>query len=262
MIGVMYYYLLYTSETLSCIQLAMTLIDTTLLIYGYWNGIRMTIYFVMIMTQLSVSNSMSIDYFNKQLWKQIESYLRTEQYYHNQQQLSSSSSSSLSSSYSSSFITLIQNIYSFCRKNHDIYKFTEKFNNHLMSQLWMIALSTHLIMNVFILSMLMFRKLSFVESLVLSLIMSFENVFSSFSCAILINWSNSLHRSGKLYLQCQLALRSIINDDSGGGSKFFPLCMQTKLKLMIYYELNHTRRPFYFRIGSLGKISKKSMYKV
>ena len=82
----------------------------------------------------------------------------------------------------------------------------------------------------------------------------FQSTLSILACDLFVIWSEKLHNSGNALFAAQLCLRKE-NDKTWN-------LIRSKLKLMFYYELVQTRAKFCFKIGPLGKISKRSLFEV
>ena len=134
------------------------------------------------------------------------------------------------------------------QEHFHLLKDVQLVNDRLASYLLLNALVANFCLNLYNISLLLFRELTTFGKIQTTSIFFFELVTFVFVIQPLIKMIDYLYRCDRLLFEMQIYLRRE--------------SINTKVKLLSYYELIHTDDKYYFTLGDLGNINKSTFYEV
>lgn len=132
-----------------------------------------------------------------------------------------------------------------------IYKWQTFLNESLISSLTWTSFCSYFILNVYFITLLTIYVFTLEESLFLILLIVVQLTLFFVTINMLSNLSNSLYQCKPLFFNLN-ALTSIVKDDQR-------LELRTRIKMMNFLEQLNNRKRFYFSIGSVRYVSRKSL---
>src|SRR5699024_4768017 len=93
-----------------------------------------------------------------------------------------------------------------------------------------------------------------VERMNLSLVLAAQFSAVLLACEVMVSITAAMHSSAPLLYRAQMILKL----RASGNRRL----LADKLKLMVFYELVHTKRKCTFHLGSLSSVTKKSCFDV
>ncbi len=147
-------------------------------------------------------------------------------------------------------------------------------NAVFVSQFMSVTVACNLLINALTIALIIHDQLTTGEQVLFGVLIAVQVVLIGGACLIFIRYGNALHWPARaVVVRLQMAIEgarrkrsrnlesSMVEAEDGSGSSCLRR-LRTKLRLLAYYELVHRRNRFHFTIGSMAKITSRTIYKV
>ena len=242
-------------ETLPNHSIGLSLIvffDGFAILYVFWNAVRMCTFIIFGIAMIIFGKSMQLYTSTNNL----NSFLPTvvERIYTEAYQLKTKERSLNKIMYSYLCKRIVAKLRGFMQTHSSIFIYALNLNRRLTAKLMLVAFAATVGANIHIIAMLVYLPLMPVEQYLLLGAIILQIFISLATLQTLITFSNALHTAkGPIYsLQLMLHVDSLREN----------LWLREKIKLMHYYEQLNSKNRFYFTLGNIASISRRSFYEV
>ena len=150
-----------------------------------------------------------------------------------------------------------------------LFTFARHLNAVFVSQFMSVTVTCNLLINALTIALIIHDQLTTGEQVLFGVLIAVQVALIGGACLIFIRYGNALHWPARgVVVRLQMAiegvrskrtrLENLVETDGNGPCQR----LRTKLRLLAYYELVHRRDRFHFTIGSMAKITSRTIYKV